>query len=410
MKKSLLFLGLIISSVSIFAQTTTNAFPPSGNVGIGTINPEEKLHILGSIRGNASGGALRINTTSGYLDVGSQNSGWAHIYTDRPKIIFNKDVYTTSNAFSSYNSDLILKTKGTERFRINDVTGNVGIGTTNPAEKLHVNGNILSNGVNINSIGTNNWKPLTIGRKTATNKYNFEFIVDPNNANGYLAMGLIDDNDIIRYNLWTKPDQTVMKLSDQNNFEFFGIQNNLVNNQKSTFIHLPNPDSRIVIGQYGGYKYDEGHKLVVKDGSALIEGNVFATGNVGIGTTTPDSKLTVKGKIHAEEIKIDLSVPVPDYVFLKDYDLKSIGDVEAYIQQEGHLPNIPSAKEMEANGVELGIMNMKLLEKIEELTLYTIAQEKQLEQQNAINQKLQTQNQELADRLAKIEALLVAKQ
>ncbi|MGX1929364.1 interleukin-like EMT inducer domain-containing protein [Flagellimonas sp. 2504JD4-2] len=109
-------------------------------------------------------------------------------------------------------------------------------------------------------------------------------------------------------------------------------------------------------------------------------------GYVGIGTYAPDSKLTVKGNIHTEEVKVDLSVPGPDYVFKEDYDLKSLKEVQDYIKEHGHLPNIPSAQEMEVNGIQLGEMNMKLLEKIEELTLYTLSQEKQLKaQQSEIN-------------------------
>ncbi len=118
-------------------------------------------------------------------------------------------------------------------------------------------------------------------------------------------------------------------------------------------------------------------------------------GNLGIGTTTPDAKLTVKGKIHAEEVRIELSVPAPDYVFAADYNLPDLKEIQDYITEHGHLPNIPSAAEMEANGVELGVMNMKLLEKIEELTLYAIAQEKRIEEllrfkqeHNQIKQKL----------------------
>lgn len=107
-------------------------------------------------------------------------------------------------------------------------------------------------------------------------------------------------------------------------------------------------------------------------------------GNVGIGTTTPDSKLTVKGNIHAEEVKVDLSVPGPDYVFKENYDLRSLEEVQNYIKEHGHLPNIPSAKEMETNGIQLGKMNMRLLEKIEELTLYVIQLKK--ENQNQIIQ------------------------
>ena len=108
------------------------------------------------------------------------------------------------------------------------------------------------------------------------------------------------------------------------------------------------------------------------------------TGNVGVGTSIPDSKLTIKGNIHAEEVKVDLSVPAPDYVFKKDYKLKTLEETQKYINENGHLPNIPSAKEFEENGVELGVMNMKLLEKIEELTLYALDQEKHLKKQNTI--------------------------
>ena len=111
---------------------------------------------------------------------------------------------------------------------------------------------------------------------------------------------------------------------------------------------------------------------------SLLNSNVYYTeGNVGIGTTTPDQALTVKGQIHAEEVKIDLSVPAPDYVFKSDYDLISLRQVQEYIHKHGHLPNIPSAKEMETNGVALGDMEMKLLEKIEELTLYMIELKKE---------------------------------
>ncbi|MEO9869315.1 hypothetical protein [Ekhidna sp.] len=104
-------------------------------------------------------------------------------------------------------------------------------------------------------------------------------------------------------------------------------------------------------------------------------------GNIGIGTSNPDSKLTVKGNIHAEEVKVDLSVPGPDYVFEPEYDLRSLEETAAYIQANKHLPEVPSAKEMEANGVQLGEMNMLLLKKIEELTLHLIKQQ-------AINKEL----------------------
>ena len=118
-----------------------------------------------------------------------------------------------------------------------------------------------------------------------------------------------------------------------------------------------------------------------------IMGKAYFTSNVGIGTNHPDSRLTVKGKIHCEEVKVDLSVPA-DYVFEKyytgdselnkDYVMPTLEEVEAYTKENKHLPEIPSAQEIKDNGLKLKEMTNLLLQKIEELTLYTIEQEKRI--------------------------------
>jgi hypothetical protein len=101
-------------------------------------------------------------------------------------------------------------------------------------------------------------------------------------------------------------------------------------------------------------------------------------GRVGIGTTNPGTfKLAVEGKIGAREIRVTLDNPWPDYVFTPQYQLRSLTSLEAFIKKNGHLPNIPSAKDVKENGIELGDMNSKLLEKIEELTLYMIELKKE---------------------------------
>jgi len=94
-------------------------------------------------------------------------------------------------------------------------------------------------------------------------------------------------------------------------------------------------------------------------------------GFVGIGTTAPTEKLSVKGKIRAQEIKVELD-NWADFVFDKDYKLPTLEETEAHIKEKGHLPDIPSAAEVAKNGVELGEMNKKLLQKVEEMTLYLI--------------------------------------
>lgn len=147
--------------------------------------------------------------------------------------------------------------------------------------------------------------------------------------------------------------------------------------------------ARIRIGG-SGPGASQGLDIQTTGDNSLIR--IQGSGNVGIGTTAPDAKLAVKGDIHAQEVKVDLNGAVaPDYVFKEDYDLRTLEETQNYIKEHGHLPNIPSAKEMEENGVELGAMNMKLLEKIEELTLYIIKQEEQLNSKNQKTKELKEQ-------------------
>ncbi|WP_369014648.1 hypothetical protein [Flavobacterium anhuiense] len=126
---------------------------------------------------------------------------------------------------------------------------------------------------------------------------------------------------------------------------------------------------------------------------AYQDRNAYFAANVGIGTSAPDEKLTVKGKIHTQEVRVDMAGPlVPDYVFADDYKLKSLQEIEDYIKEHKHLPEIPSAKEIQKNGLMLAEMNMALLKKIEEMTLHMIEQNKEL---SAVKKQLEVQNIEI---------------
>lgn len=108
---------------------------------------------------------------------------------------------------------------------------------------------------------------------------------------------------------------------------------------------------------------------------SVIQSDTYFYANVGIGTLSPQEKLSVNGKIRAQEVKVE-SQNWPDYVFKKEYLLPSLSEIENYIQKNGHLSEVPSALEVEKNGIALGEMNKILLKKIEELTIYLIEKDK----------------------------------
>ncbi len=116
-------------------------------------------------------------------------------------------------------------------------------------------------------------------------------------------------------------------------------------------------------------------------------GNEIAVqGSLGIGLTDPSEKLHVlgnaliNGNLESKKIKVTATPgSVPDYVFASDYKLRTLTELEDYINTNKHLPNIPSAKEVEKNGQDVGDMQLKLLEKVEELVLYTIEQQKTID-------------------------------
>ena len=103
--------------------------------------------------------------------------------------------------------------------------------------------------------------------------------------------------------------------------------------------------------------------------------HIAGTGNVvmiGNGSPASGYMLSVNGKIISEELKVQLDTNWPDYVFDKDYRLPSIDELRTYVTQNRHLTNIPSAREVEKDGISVGDMQKRMMEKIEELTLYVI--------------------------------------
>ncbi len=95
--------------------------------------------------------------------------------------------------------------------------------------------------------------------------------------------------------------------------------------------------------------------------------------------TANEYKLTVTGKIICEELKVKLAANWPDYVFADTYQLTPLHELKSFIDTNHHLPNIPIAADVEREGFEVGEMNRRLLEKVEELTLYVIQLQEQID-------------------------------
>lgn len=319
----------------------------TGNVGIGTnsIQTNTILDVRGMVGVGRQGiggtynssqvqgiwsisPSYLINTTTN--DFGTlYGMGYANTNagtgSKKPIANFGHQIVYTSNG--NVNASISLD-NGNAYFQ-----GNVGIGITSPEAKLHVAGTFLSDDPNY----TNDWNTIwQTGFFQASDKPNAP---EPTHWFWGINMGHSSNHATYRYG-----GQLVIRNSSTTPTMYFRARD--------------------------------------VNGTGTWAKVLHSVGNQAI-----DGDLCVNGNINAKRIDITATVPCSDFVFEEDYNLRSLSEVEAFVKENKHLPEVPSAAEFKENGYSVGEMDDILLRKVEELTLYIIEQQKLIEQ---LQEKVET--------------------
>ncbi len=413
------------------------------------IQKRSNVYMEHLITGNGQGGGLMINssysgsgnpqnnstyeigpgnygTHAGYLDFDGNARRWSFNVSDGAASL-GQPVTFKELAYWDSNNGIAMSPSGNGQDFFMNTTGEIGVGTSSPLSTFHVyNG---SNG---------SGSPHQFSGITLEDSDNAMIsVLTPNNKNGYIGFSDSDDNYVGGMDYYHSSDKLILRannhtvdiaiandgsigigeLNPVGDLQLEGVGQRLI---FSTTTAQQEESARIEFWENhdGIENSSNAHFAIQYDGSgdrlrfkgkksaAMPDYDILTmtrSGNVGIGVINPGQKLAVNGNIRSKEIKVELN-NWPDYVFAPSYNLQSLSEVETFINQNGHLPNIPSAAEVEENnGIELGAMNAKLLEKIEELTLHLIEKDKQLKKQNCNIEELNFSKHKLEADLAQLE-------
>lgn len=360
-----------------------------GNVGIGAVTPDERLTFTGNAKLVGSAGLIKFETAVGGTGSPTVSTKYA------PGLQFLREGTTTNLAKIEY----VDTTNFANFIRLrmgstieNGITLNssnhTGIGTNDPLARLHIKGD-----TDIDEIAIHAGNGLA-GQTAAIQFYNTPLVFGgtvggPGTKKGFL---MLDDEDLkIGTNSGNTTGKFVVRTAGGDRLHVdaagnmgLGIADPLAK------IHIAagsdaglTSHGYLMLGPVTGSNliFDNneiiartngqtGSLILQNDGGSVRIGNVAVPGGY---------KFAINGKMVCEEVKVKLaSSGWPDYVFADNYQLKPLQEIEKFIIQNKHLPNIPSAAEVEKNGIEVGDMQKRMMEKIEELTLYVIELEKKI--------------------------------
>lgn len=372
----------LLGSLSSNAQ---NSFPATGNVSIGS-----ELGVIGTTRMSIATVANTLTVTgtaklNGTADVASTLSVYGDTYL-KGRFDLTKDLKVNgiANFKSNVFAEAALTVNGVTTLKANTyVNGSFHVDSQSFFKNgINVFGNIIGVGGDITCNGNIYTHNGSFGGKKCL--IGFEGI-DKTTTNAQMQF----DNTITN----RKIDLYNYNGESETAFYGFGI---------SPYTLRYQVDSPLASHVFFASNGDNPNELM------RIKGD----GNVGIGTSNPNSKLAVNGAVTALDYAL-VSSMAADYVFEPDYKLKTLSETEAYIKANKHLPAFKSAKHYEANGYTMTEMNIALEQTVEEITLHSIAQEKEI---NHLKEEINLQNiaQEketniLKNELAEIKAMLLAK-
>lgn len=347
----------------------------TGNLGLGTINPAGKVHI--DLTESAITNAIIIDNDDQESTIQFQQKGTDYGFLQST----TRDLRIGTNAGNDAGL-FAVRTNGLNRIIVNSA-GLVGIGSTIPQAQLHVamglDASAASNGF------------LQLGPTAAANLVldNNEILARDNGAVSTLFLGR--DGSMVQIGNSTLTPGTklyvtsgsALDLTDANSgFMVLGSvgSTNLVmdnnelqarNNGAASSLWLQHKGGNVRIGDAD---FLSSHRLGVT-------GDAVVTGNLRVGTTPLPAGYTfgVDGRIICTEVMVRLVNNWPDYVFNKNYPLRSLADLDKFVKTNHHLPGIPNAKTMQEQGLSLGEMQKLQMEKIEELTLYILELKKEID-------------------------------
>lgn len=392
-----------------FAQWAINATgnhvynTNTGNVGIGTSTPTTGALVVYNPGAFTNGLGVNIQTAGDENSTFQvQNAGVQWQFSARKTVQGNSFFFTNYYGGTWY-SPLIMAPGSSGKIglggNITNATtlagaimvlnaGNVGIGTASPSSKLQVVGDIASvygtnrlrfeanaNGnyyIGHNSTNLLNFQTNSADRLTIDGNGNVGIGTTNPNVRLHVKNGGISSSDQSFDNINVKIDGTAVPALRFTRWTGAGT------NQHNAFV-----------AQFFNTALNE-YSLGIGVGSSTSGDQTYAntaitttlSGNVGIGTTDPKGyKLAVNGDAIFTKVKVKTYSTWPDYVFHPTYKLPSLQEVEAFIREHKHLPDVPSARQVEKDGLDIGANQAVLLKKIEELTLYVIEIKKETESQ-----------------------------